>query len=117
MTVVQHLTSTLWISFLTFLPLPLCAHANEPTTAKSLQKPAETEKPRASINCEELGNQFDFYRRLAMQDKEALKEDLKKKNNQKSHQQKAIKLQLKELEDAQKRARRIHQQLEKHCSE
>ena len=52
-----------------------------------------------------------------MQDKEALQKDLKKRNNQKSHQQKAIQLQLKEMDHAQKKARQLHKKLEKYCGE
>lgn len=84
-------------------------------SSKPQREPNQSEESSMEVNCEELQDQFDFYRRLAMQDKEALKKDLKNKNNQKNHQQKAIKLQLKEMDDAQKKARQIHQKLEEHC--
>lgn len=96
------------------LTLNLIEHQVYGETASPAEKTSSLEEDNPET-CESLQDQFDFYRRLAMQDREKLKKDLKKKSNRKSYQQKAIKMQLREMDEAQQKAREIHKKLEKNC--
>lgn len=78
------------------------------------------QRPHASadeaVDCENLQNQFEYYRTLAKQDRKQLNNDLKKKENKKKHKQNAIRMQLREMDEAQKKSRELHSRLEKDCS-